>query len=305
MSDHIVEIVEVSPRDGLQNEASVLATADKVALVHRALAAGLRRIEVTSFVNPKRVPQMADAETLLERVHKEPALRSIGLVLNARGFERAVSSGCGEINFVVVASETFNRRNQGSGIADTLTVWREVAKAAHAGGLPISLTIGASFGCPFEGEVPTASVLSIIDRALEASPTEIALADTIGCGVPSQVRDLLKQVSGLAPSVPLRCHFHNTRSTGLANVVAAIEAGCRIIDASIGGIGGCPFAPRATGNVATEDVIYMLERMGMTTGVDLSAVIETSRWLEQLLGKPIQSGVGRAGAFPITRLPNA
>ncbi len=299
MAKTAIEIVEVSPRDGLQNEPAFIATAIKRELVERAVAAGISRVETTSFVNPKRVPQMADADELSAQLAGFKGLSSIGLVMNARGLERAAAH-CNEINFVVVASETFNRRNQGVSIDETLALWRDVAQVARAQGLKRSVSIGASFGCPFEGEVPASSVLTIAERVLEEDPDEIAFADTIGCGVPGQVRELLAGARRLDRRVKLRCHFHNTRNTALANVLAAVEAGVNAIDASIGGVGGCPFAPNATGNVATEDVVYMLERMGIATGVDLSGLIAAAQWLAPNLAKPIQSGLARAGAFPPT-----
>jgi len=293
-----IEIVEVAPRDGLQNEKALIATPDKAELVNRALAAGLRRLEVTSFVNPKRVPQMADAEALMASLTRPEGVGFIGLALNQRGFERAVAAGCNEVNFVVVASETFNMRNQGVPVADTLATWAGLAGAARAAGLRTSVTIGASFGCPFEGEMPLAAVLRIAEAVLEHAPDEIAFADTIGCGVPSQVGPILRGARAMAPDVKLRCHFHDTRNTGLANVAAALEAGVQAIDSSIGGIGGCPFAPAATGNVATEDVVYMLERMGVRTGVDLDAVIAAAHWIAGPLGKGVPSALSRAGSFP-------
>ncbi len=294
-----VGIVEVSPRDGLQNEATLVETADKLALVRRALAAGVRRIEVTSFVNPRRVPQMADAEALMTALGPQPGIGLIGLALNERGAERALAAGCTEVNFVVVASETFNRRNQGVSIAETLATWGQVARRAQAAGARCTLTIGASFGCPFEGEVAPQAVLDLARRGLEAGPDELAFADTIGCGVPSQARALLQGARALAPALPLRCHFHNTRGTGLANVLAAVEAGADAIDASIGGTGGCPFAPTATGNVATEDVVYMLDRMGIATGLSLDALIDAAGWLTGVLGHACPAAaVSRAGTFP-------
>lgn len=293
-----VEIVEVSPRDGLQNEKTLVSTTDKIALVNRALAAGARRLEVTSFVNPKRVPQMADAEAVMAALIRPEGVGFIGLALNEKGFERAVAAGCNEVNFVVVASETFNQRNQGVGIAQTLETWTRIADIARTSGVSTSITIGASFGCPFEGEMPTSRVLEIAERVLRDRPDELAFADTIGCGVPSQVGALLRGARDLDPAVKLRCHFHNTRGTGLANVAAAVEAGVDALDASIGGIGGCPFAPAATGNVATEDVVYMLGRMGVETGLDLAALIEAAQWLEVVLDKPVASALSRAGGFP-------
>ncbi len=293
-----VEIVEVSPRDGLQNEKALISTADKAELINRALAAGLRRLEVTSFVNPKRVPQMADSEALMAQLTRPDDVGFIGLALNQRGFDRALAAGCNEVNFVVVASETFNQRNQGVPVAETLASWAVIRNQAKAAGLLTSVTIGASFGCPFEGEVPASRVLQIAEAVMQHAPDELAFADTIGCGVPTQVTQLLKEARGLSSDVRLRCHFHNTRGTGIANVVAAVEAGVHAIDASIGGFGGCPFAPAATGNVATEDVVYLLERMGLRTGVDLDAVIAAAHWIAGPLGKSAPSALSRAGGIP-------
>ncbi|MEI5668383.1 hydroxymethylglutaryl-CoA lyase [Bosea sp. CCNWLW174] len=300
-SSNIIEIVEVAPRDGLQNEPVFIPTAIKRELISRAVAAGIRRIETTSFVNPKRVPQMADADVLSAELRGYPGLSSIGLVMNERGMERAAAH-CSEINFVAVASETFSQRNQGASIAQTLASWREVSGKAREAGLRTTVTIGASFGCPFEGEVAPVHVLRLVEQILETRPDEIAFADTIGCGVPSQVRTLLAGARSLDAGLALRCHFHNTRNTALANVLVAVEAGVGAIDASIGGVGGCPFAPKATGNVATEDVVYMLERMGIRTGVLLDALIETANWLAPSLANPIQSGLARAGLFPANAL---
>lgn len=293
-----VEIIEVSPRDGLQNEKTLVSTADKAELVNRALSAGLKRLEVTSFVHPRRVPQMADAEDLMARLTRPAGAGFIGLTLNQRGFDRALAAGCNEVNFVVVASETFNQRNQGVTVADTLASWASIQKQARAAGLRSSVTIGASFGCPFEGEVPVRRVMQIAQAVMEHTPDELAFADTIGCGVPTQVKQILAEARCLAPEMRLRCHFHNTRGTGIANVVAAVDAGVDALDSSIGGFGGCPFAPAATGNVATEDVVYVLERMGLHTGVDLDAVIATANWITGPLGKPAPSALSRAGGFP-------
>lgn len=298
MTSPTVEIVEVAPRDGLQNEPVQVSTPIKAELVRRAVAAGLKRVEVTSFVNPQRVPQMADAEALMADVRTYPGLVSVGLAMNRRGFDRAAAAGCSEVNMVVVASESLSRRNQGMSTAEGIAIVREVAAQARAVGIPISVTIAASFGCPFEGEVPERRVLSILEEVLPAAPLEIAFADTIGCGVPAQVTAMLRQAKALAPDARLRCHFHNTRNTGLANVAAAVEAGVHVIDASLGGTGGCPFAPGATGNVATEDVAWMLARMGVSTGVDLEQAVETAKWLSGAIGRELPGGVAKAGLFP-------
>ena len=296
-----IEIVEVGPRDGLQNEPGVVATATKVELIERAIAAGIRRIEVTSFVNPKRVPQMADAEDVLARLVRRAGVQYVGLVLNRRGFERALAAGCTEIGMAVVASDTFNQRNQGVTTGESIAAWSDIARDAKAAGLRAQVTISTAFGCPFEGEVPVARVVDIARRVAEAGPLEIALADTIGVGVPSQVAELVARVREAVPHVPLRGHFHNTRNTGIANAYAAVEAGVVALDASIGGVGGCPFAPAATGNIATEDLVYLLSRMGVSTGVDLEALIATGRWLEAALGRSVPGMLVKAGGFPGAR----
>jgi hydroxymethylglutaryl-CoA lyase len=294
----IIELVEVAPRDGLQNERVVFSTADKVALIDRALAAGLRRIEVASFVNPSRVPQMADAEAVLEHLKGREGLSRIGLVLNRRGLDRALRAGVDEVNFVVVASETFSQRNQAASVEETLRLWGEVAVIARASGVRVSAVIGAAFGCPFEGEVPPAQVAALVRRIAEHGPDEIALADTIGVASPGDVRERFAAAAEAAQGVALRAHFHNTRNTGIANAYAAVLAGVRVLDASIGGIGGCPFAPAATGNIATEDLGYMLLRMGQLGPVDLSALIGIATWLQEKLGHQVPAMLGRAGLFP-------
>ena len=295
-----VEILEVGPRDGLQNEPGVVPTATKIELIERMIAAGLRRIEVASFVNPARVPQMADAEEILRTLPRRVGVSYVGLVLNRRGFDRAVAAGCDEIGMAVVASDTFNRRNQGVSTAESIAAWHDIAAAARAAGIRAQVTISAVCGCPFEGEVPSARVVDIARQVAESAPCEIALADTIGVGVPAQVTDLVHQVRAAVPSIPLRGHFHNTRNTGLANAYAAVEAGIRVLDASLGGIGGCPFAPAATGNIPTEDLVYMLHRSGFETGVSLEKLIDASRWLQERLGRPVPGMLVKAGGFPGT-----
>jgi hydroxymethylglutaryl-CoA lyase len=293
-----IQIVEVGPRDGLQNEKVVVPTAAKIALIERAVAAGIRRLEVTSFVNPKRVPQMADAEEVLAGIQRHPDVQYVGLVLNARGLERAIAARCTEIGMAVVASDTFNRKNQGVGTEESVADWLTMAAAAKAAGLRVQVTVSAAVGCPFEGEVDPGRVVELACRVAEAGPVEVALADTIGVAVPSQVRSLVGRVAAALPGMTLRCHFHNTRNTGFANAYAALEAGATVLDASIGGVGGCPFAPAATGNIATEDLVYMLNRMGVETGIDLDQLIETSRWLESALGRPVPGALSKAGVFP-------
>jgi len=299
-----MDIIEVSPRDGLQNEKILISTADKVELVRRAIAAGARRIEAVSFVNPTRVPQMADAAEVMAALREGDDLRArgvslIGLVLNRRGFDRSLAAEVDEVNFVVVASETFNRRNQGVSIAETMAQIADTAGVARLEGVTFGVTIGAAFGCPFEGEVPESQVAALAAEAAAMGVTELALADTIGVGDPVAVERRIALAQAAAPSVRIRCHFHNTRNTGLANAYAAWRAGAQALDASIGGIGGCPFAPAATGNIPTEDTVYMLERMGVSTGYDLSALVETAAWLGERLGSRVLPGMlGKAGLFP-------
>jgi hydroxymethylglutaryl-CoA lyase len=296
--DNRVSIVEVGPRDGLQNEAVKLSTATKVELVERLVRAGVRRVEVASFVSPTRVPQMADAEQVMAALAPLPDVTYIGLVLNRKGFERALAAGCREITMAVFASDTFNRRNQGASTAESIATWLEVAKAAQAAGVRAQVTISAAFGCPFEGEVPATRVVEIAQRLREGAPYEIALADTIGVGVPAQVTDLVGRVNAAVPRVPLRGHFHNTRNTGLANAYAAVQAGVRALDSSVGGIGGCPFAPAATGNIPTEDLVYMLHRSGFETTISLEALLDAGRWLQEQLGRTVPGMLLKAGTFP-------
>jgi len=293
-----IEIVEVGPRDGLQSEPGIVPTALKIAFIERAIDCGLRRIEVASFVNPQRVPQMADAEDVLRGLRRRDDVAYIGLVLNRKGFERAAAAGCNEVGMAVVASDTFNRRNQGVSSDESVAAWLDIAARARAAGLRAQVTVSAAFGCPFEGEVPVARVVELAQRVAEAQPFEIALADTIGVGAPAQVIEVVGRVRAAVPGIPLRCHFHNTRNTGIANAYAAVAAGVTTLDASLGGIGGCPFAPAATGNIATEDLVYMLERSGYATGVDLDAAIETGKWLQEQLGRPVPGMLVKAGRFP-------
>jgi hydroxymethylglutaryl-CoA lyase len=269
----------------------------KIELLRRAIAAGSDRIEVTSFVNPKKVPQMADAEAVVAALPSEHASRYIGLVLNQKGYDRAVAAGLGEANFVVVASDTFNRRNQGVGTEETLAQYREIA-ASGKRAMRIGVTIGTSFGCPFEGEIPLSRLMGVVEAAIALDPHEIALADTIGVATPKDVRERVGAVRRAFPKMPVRLHLHNTRNTGIANAWTGLEEGVHALDSSFGGIGGCPFAPRATGNIATEDLVYMLERSGVRTNVSLDAAIETARWLEGELGKILPGQLMKAGGFP-------
>ena len=293
-----ITLVEVGPRDGLQSEAALLPTAAKLELIRRLVAAGVRRLEVTSFVNPKKVPQMADAEALMAALPDVAGVSYIGLVLNRRGFDRARIAGCREVGMAVIASDTFNRRNQGVSTAESVAAWLDIAGAAHAAGIAPQVTISAAFGCPFEGEVDPGRVVEIAQRCAQGRPIEIAIADTVGVGVPSQVTDLFGRLREALPGIPLRGHFHNTRNTGIANAHAAVLAGATSLDASVGGIGGCPFAPAATGNIASEDLLYLLERMGIETGVSISAVIDTAQWLQQQIGRTLPGMLMKAGNFP-------
>lgn len=293
-----VGIVEVAPRDGLQNESEILTPAERAELIARAVAAGARRVEAVAFVHPGRVPQMAGAEEVMALVPRTEGVSYSGLVLNLRGLERALDSGVDEVNCVVVASDTFCRRNQGVGTEDAFTVWEAVAARAHAAGVAPSLTIAASFGCPFEGETPEDHVVELARRGALTGAVEVVLADTIGVAAPDAVTRLLHGVAEAAPGTGLRCHFHNTRNTGYANAVAALHAGVSWLDASLGGIGGCPFAPAATGNIATEDLVYLMERMRVRTGIDLEAAADIGRGLGDRLGAPVPALLGRAGGFP-------
>jgi hydroxymethylglutaryl-CoA lyase len=293
-----VEIVDVGPRDGLQMEPEVLTTEVKIDFVTRLIDAGIRRLEVASFVNPKRVPQMADAEDVVAGLPARDDVTYIGLILNRRGFERAIDCGVDEVGFVVVASDTFNRRNQGVSTDESIAAWHDIAAAARAAGVRANVTISTAFGCPFEGEIAEDRVVEIASELAQSDPVEIAIADTIGVGVPAQVAPMIERVRQAIPGMSLRCHFHNTRNTGIANAFEALRAGVDTLDASTGGIGGCPFAPAATGNIPTEDLLYMLQRSHVETGVRLEKIIATGTWLQQQLGRPVPSMLTKAGPFP-------
>lgn len=294
-----IEIVEVGPRDGLQNDPVLMPTDVKLEFIDRLIAAGVKRMEAASFVHPKLVPAMADSDTIMAQVPRGKGVRYIGLALNERGMRRALESKCDEVNFVMVASEGFGKRNQNATPEETADLFDRIAVLAHDDGVPVSVTISVAFGDPFDGEVPVERVAILAGRAAAAGAVEIALGDTIGVANPWDVRARIEAVRAAAPDARLRLHFHNTRNTAMANIFAAIEAGVDIIDASAGGIGGCPFAPKATGNVATEDVVYMLERGGYDTGLDLSKLIETAKWLEtEGLKHPVDSALAKAGIFP-------
>jgi hydroxymethylglutaryl-CoA lyase len=294
-----IEIVEVGPRDGLQNEKAILEVSEKLEFIHRLEAAGAKRMETVSFVNPKRVPQMAGAEEISEALPHRDGRSRIGLVLNARGWDRCVAAGCDEANVVVCATDGFGIRNQGASAEEQVAAMQAIAARKHAeGGPPITVTISVAFGCPFDGEVSDEQVLRIVRAAAESNVDELALADTIGVADPWLVRRRVEAARAAAPDLPLRMHFHDTRNTGLANAFASVEAGVTILDASCGGLGGCPFAPNATGNIGTEDLVYMLERAGFSTGYDLDQLITTADWVSGLLGKAPTSSVARAGGFP-------
>ena len=295
-----IEIVEVGPRDGLQNEKTILSPEQRVEFIRRLEAAGARRIETVSFVNPARVPQMAGAEEVCAALPADPLRSRIGLVLNMRGWDRAVSTGCDEANVVVCASYAFGMRNQGAGTAEQMATLAAIAeRRAAEGGPRLSVTFSVAFGCPFEGEVAPARVIDLVREAARLPLDEIALADTIGVADPWAVRRLVEACRSEAAGKRLRLHFHDTRNTGLANAFAGIEAGVDVLDASCGGLGGCPFAPNATGNIGAEDLVYMLERAGFETGYDLPALISAAEWVCSLLFKTPTASVTRAGLFPL------
>ena len=293
-----VEIVEVSPRDGLQNESRAVSTDDKLRLIERAVNAGIRRLEIASFVNPKRVPQMADAEEVIARAPHAKDITYIGLVMNKRGAERAFETDIDQLGAITLCSDTFAQKNQGQTARETLDVALEVIRLANAEGRTATVMISSAFGCPFEGEIAEADVIDYAKRLADAEPSEIALADTIGVGDPWRVGALFDKLRDAVPGMPLRGHFHNTRNTGIANAYAAILAGVTAIDASVGGLGGCPFAPAATGNIATEDLVYMLNRGGIESGVNLEALMDTCSWMNDVVGRQLPAMVSRAGNFP-------
>ncbi|MCY4304866.1 MAG: hydroxymethylglutaryl-CoA lyase [Aestuariivita sp.] len=298
MSMDFLQIIEVSPRDGIQNETKLLSTKQKLMLIRKAHEAGITRMEVTSFVNPKRVPQMADADIVAQK-HPQ-TLDAIGLILNRRGFERAVAAGLNEVNFVIVASETFSQRNQNTGTFETIKIM-ETLRTPPQQNIRLSVTIGAAFGCPFEGEVSISRLMNVVEAVMFYQPDELALADTIGVATPRDISERIRIIQRTYPDIPLRLHLHNTRNTGIANAWAGVEAGVRRLDASLGGTGGCPFAPNATGNIATEDLVYMLKRSGLPTGIDLDAAIDAAKWLEEQLGHSVPGQVMKAGRFPMSQ----
>jgi isopropylmalate/homocitrate/citramalate synthase len=288
-------IREVGPRDGLQNEEQIVPPETRAELVGRLAAGGLKRIEAASFVNPDRVPQMAGAEDVVAALDRREGVVYAGLALNERGYDRLRETGLGEVSFAVAATESFSQRNAGASVDAALEDGERIVGRAKEDGIRSSVTISVAFGCPFEGRVDPNRVVEIAERLASAEPDELVLADTIGVGTPSRVRGLLERVIALGK--PVGGHFHNTRNTGFANAYAALEAGASSLDSSVGGLGGCPFAPKATGNIATEDLVYLLEGEGVETGVDLEALIAISEWLEELLGRRLEGYLYRAGPF--------
>jgi hydroxymethylglutaryl-CoA lyase/(R)-citramalyl-CoA lyase len=290
-----VEIVDVGPRDGLQNEDRTLSPETRAELCDRLAQAGVPRVEAASFVNPRRVPQMAGAEEVMSAVDRRPGTSYAGLVLNEKGYERAVEAGVDEVRYAFPVTETFAKRNQNTTVEDAAELAGRLVERARLDGVRVSITLSAAFGDPFEGKVEPAHVLAIAEKVAAANPDEIVLADTIGVGVPKGVRELVEGVLALGTTVG--CHFHDTRNTGIANAAAAVESGATVLDAAVGGTGGCPFAPRATGNIATEDLVYLLHGMGHETGIDLDALIEVAGWMARQLDKELPGQVYKAGNF--------
>jgi len=291
-----VTVFEVGPRDGLQNEPDVLAAEVRVELVHRLVAAGVTAVEVASFVDPGRVPQMAGAEEVVATLDRAQGVVYAGLALNERGFDRLAVTGLDEVRFAFGVTESFNERNQRATVEDSLETAARIVVRGRESGIRTAVTLSVAFGCPFEGRVEPARVLELAERLAKLGPDTILLADTIGVAVPGEVRRLITRTVELG--VPVGGHFHNTRNTGYANAVAALEAGAKVLDASVGGLGGCPFAPKATGNIATEDLVYLLHHEGVETGIDLDALLEVSEWLEGILGRQLEGQLYRAGVFP-------
>ena len=291
-----VIICDVGPRDGLQNQSVTLAPVVRAELVDLLAAAGVPRIEAVSFVSPKAVPQMAGAEEVVAAIERRDGVVYAGLALNEKGYDRLLECGLDEVHFSFAATDEFNRRNSNASVAEGLAQGERILGRAAADGIRATVTIGVAFGCPFEGAVDPGRVAELAARLAGAGAAEIVLADTVGVGVPRQVRELVSRVTPLG--VPIGVHLHNTRNLGFANAYAALEAGATVFDASVGGIGGCPFVPRATGNIATEDLVYLLHGEGVETGIDLRALIEVAQWLESRLGRELEGQVYKAGTFP-------
>ncbi len=298
-----IQIVEVGPRDGLQNEKAILDPAVRAELVLRLEAAGARRIEAVSFVHPRLVPQMAGAEEVMAALPTTPGRSRIGLVLNGRGYDRALGTGVDEVNIALSVTDGFGLKNQGLDVRGQVAMLSDILARRHnsdGADTPVpalSATLSCVWGCPFDGEVSVEQVSSIVGELSGMGVKEIGLADTIGVGDPWSVTRKIEAARVVAPDATLRLHFHDTRNTGVANAYAAVQAGVDVLDASVGGIGGCPFAPGATGNVATEDLVYMLERAGFSTGYDLDALIDTARWIGERIGRPTPSALSRAGGW--------
>ncbi|MDE1885500.1 MAG: hydroxymethylglutaryl-CoA lyase [Xanthomonadaceae bacterium] len=290
-----VRIVEVGPRDGLQNEKTIVPTAIKVALIDRLTDSGLQTIEATSFVSPKWVPQLADAADVYTSIRKKPGVRYPVLVPNAQGYARARAAGVAEIAVFTAASEAFNRKNVNASIDESLERFVPVMQRAKADGVAVRGYVSTALGCPYQGEVPVRDVVHVVKRLHALGCYEISLGDTIGIGTPGKARALLTAAASEVPMPALAVHFHDTRGQALANILACLELGVTVVDSSVSGAGGCPYAHGATGNVATEDVVYMLHGMGIATGIDLPKLIETGRWLSTQLGRDNGSKVGRAG----------
>ncbi len=294
-----VQIVDVAPRDGLQSEHRILPTDVKVELIRRLAAAGIRELEATSFVNPKKVPQMADAVDVIAGVKAAGIdVQQIGLALNVRGAERAIAAGADEVGFVLVSTDTFSQRNQGAPVSRSIEIWHEIHALCRAANVRCNVLIASAFGCPFEGEVTADHVLTLADKLLATPPDTFGVADSIGVAVPVQIKAVIEPPAQRLGDIPLRCHLHDTRNTGIANALTAIEYGATRIDASTGGIGGCPFAPGGTGNIATEDLLYALQRSGIPCAVDMEKTIDTAGWLAEQLGHDLPSSLLRAGGFP-------
>jgi hydroxymethylglutaryl-CoA lyase/(R)-citramalyl-CoA lyase len=289
-----VTICDVGPRDGLQNQPVTLEPGVRAELVDRLARTGLPRIEAVSFVNPERVPQMAGAEEVVAAVERRPGVVLAGLAPNERGYERLRDAGLEEVHYSFAATDEFNRRNAGATVEEGVAAGLRIVERARADGIRSTVTIGVAFGCPFEGAVDPGRVAELA-AAFASATDEIVVADTIGVGVPRQARDLVDRILPLG--LPVGVHLHNTRNNGFANAIAALEAGATVFDASVGGIGGCPFAPRATGNVATEDLVYLLHGEGVETGIDLEALIDVATWLESVLGRELEGQVYKAGTF--------
>jgi hydroxymethylglutaryl-CoA lyase/(R)-citramalyl-CoA lyase len=290
-----VTVCEVGPRDGLQNDAKILDAATRAELVNRLAATGVPRIEVASFVNPARVPQMADAEAVVEGIDRRDGVVYAGLALNERGYDRLRDTALEEVHFAFAVSEEFNRRNAGAGTEDSVRAGERIVSRANEDGIRATVTLGTAFGCPFAGAIDPGVVLELAGRFVRAGADEIVFADTVGVAVPRQVRHLVRE--GVELGRPVGVHLHNTRNTGIANALVALEAGATVLDASVGGVGGCPFAPRATGNICTEDLVYLLHGEGVETGIDLDALVEVAVWLEGVLGRELEGMVYRAGVF--------